>query len=460
MYGFISADMEMKMNYWAAVVDDDAISLKYVNKMLTSKGMRVSCIRSGRYLLKFMENNTPDIILLDIQMPEINGFETYRMLRELEDEKGIKHTPVIFLSGEEDSEAEQRGLGMGAADYIRKPFDADSMLGRIHNAVNNSRIIDNLTEEAEHDKLTGFLNKTSGTKKAASLCETKIGALIMMDIDCFKLVNDLYGHDTGDKLLMIFSEALAANARSDDLICRVGGDEFMAFFVGINEEEAVASLADRVNTEFVRRSEEYIGEKLEFPLGISVGAAFAPIHSSEYKELFQYADQTLYKVKQNGKHGYEIYDPTEDYSDIEENLDREINRITQIAEERSTGKGAMLLGQDSFAWNYRYIIRFIKRYSGEVSMILFMLTPSANGTFTSESAAVFADILQRSLRMSDIILQNRPNQFFLLMPELSEVNVPGVAGRILSAWNANAFSENVNIRYFSKTLSYKDNNKE
>ncbi len=119
------------MSYWIAVVDDDAIELKNAKNLLDGQDMRVSCLRSGADLLKFMENNNPDLILLDILMPEMDGFETFHLLREYEEENGKNITPVIFLSGDSDNATERRGLKDGAADVIRKPFDRGILISRI-----------------------------------------------------------------------------------------------------------------------------------------------------------------------------------------------------------------------------------------------------------------------------------------------------------------------------------------
>ena len=151
------------MNYWIVVVDDEVMSLTNAKTILSDQDMRVSCLRSGRDLLKFMETHKPDLILLDIQMPDMDGFETYRELRDLEELIGLKRTPVIFLSGAEDSETERRGLKAGASDFIRKPFNKEVLIRRIDNAITNAKTIETLTEEATTDGLTGFLNKSSGT---------------------------------------------------------------------------------------------------------------------------------------------------------------------------------------------------------------------------------------------------------------------------------------------------------
>ena len=113
------------MDRWIVVVDDEAMSLTNAKNMLGEENMRVSCLRSGSDLLKFMEKNQPDLILLDILMPDMDGFETYNALRKLEDSMGRSHIPVIFLTGENNSSVEQKGLAIGASDFIRKPFNKE-----------------------------------------------------------------------------------------------------------------------------------------------------------------------------------------------------------------------------------------------------------------------------------------------------------------------------------------------
>ena len=218
------------MNYWIAVVDDDEVYLTNARKLLNEENMRVSCLRGGNDLLKFIEKNAPDLILLDIMMPGMDGFETFNALREYEDNQGKPHIPIIFLTGENDSEIEKQGLKLGASDFIRKPFYKDILVKRIENTLSSVKAIEILTEEAMFDKLTGFLNKARGTDRVSKLCTRKSGALMIMDLDNFKLVNDLFGHDMGDKMLMAFADIVKRNTRETDTISRIGGDEFMAFY--------------------------------------------------------------------------------------------------------------------------------------------------------------------------------------------------------------------------------------
>ncbi|MBO4266769.1 MAG: diguanylate cyclase [Lachnospiraceae bacterium] len=443
------------MAYWIVAVDDEPLSLKNAREQLNKKGMRVSCLRSGKELLTFMENNDPDLILLDILMPEMDGFETYRELRKFEEQNKKTKTPVIFLTGESSSEIERRGLRAGASDFIHKPFDRDVLVNRIINTITNSKTIETLTEEATLDKLTGFLNKGSGTERVISLCSERSGTLMIFDLDNFKLVNDIYGHDMGDRFLESFSEVLRHNVRSEDVICRIGGDEFMAFFVDITEEEAVRSLVARLNDQLDEEAAVLMGSDHGLPVGISVGCAFVPEHSDDYQVLFQYADSALYKVKQNDKHGYAIYELGDIEKENVDDFDSDLSRVIRIISERDEGKGAMLLGQEAFSWNYRFIIRFMKRYNGVVNRLLFQISAVEEGVILQEAVSSFADVIRGTLRKSDIIFQYRPNQFFVVLPNLQEKDTPGVVARIMNAWESLGYDDKVKIEYRDSFLSFR-----
>ncbi len=212
------------MGYWVVVVDDEPLSLKNAKMLLGGEDMRISCLRSGGELLTFLEKNNPDLILLDVIMPEMDGFATINAVRQFEKEARRAWTPVIFLTGENDSEIERRGLKEGASDFIHKPFDKDILIKRITNTIESARKIENLTEEATLDKLTGFLNKARGTSRISDLCSSNSGALMLFDLDNFKLVNDLFGHDMGDKVLVALSNIIRHHIRTNDVVRRIGGD--------------------------------------------------------------------------------------------------------------------------------------------------------------------------------------------------------------------------------------------
>ena len=435
------------MGYWIAVVDDEPLSLTHAKNLLSSHGMRVSCLRSGHDLIKFMKKNTPDLILLDILMPEMDGFETYKALRQLEDEEERVHIPVIFLTGEKNSETERKGLKAGASDYICKPFDKDILVKRINNTISYNKMIESLTEEATIDKLTGFLNKAAGTDKVTHLSRYRAGALMILDLDNFKLVNDLYGHDMGDRVLVAFSAIIKHNIRGEDVVCRIGGDEFMVFFIDMTQRDAIASLSGRLNDQFMKETEVLLGHDHGLPLGISIGVALAPMHSNDYQMLFQYADSSLYKVKLNGKHGFDLYNPLVDDEENRDDLAHDLARIIQIVEERGDSKGALLVGQDAFSWNYRFILRFLERYDGGAARVLFSLSAKEKGVIFSEMVAEFGTLLKFMLRKSDLVYQCKHNQYFVLLPMISESDTQELIKRIIDSWEKTGYHNKARIEY-------------
>lgn len=134
------------MDYWILVVDDDVSNLTVANSILSSESMRVSCVKSGVAALKFLSANKPDIILLDVHMPEMNGFETLKHIKENENTADI---PVVFLTADSDNETETRGLKAGAIDFIAKPFVTEVLLLRIKHIVELTRLQADLAHEVE-----------------------------------------------------------------------------------------------------------------------------------------------------------------------------------------------------------------------------------------------------------------------------------------------------------------------
>ena len=451
------------MGYWIVVVDDEAVSLAEVKSLLDKEDMRVSCLRSGRNLLKFMENHSPDLVLLDIMMPEMDGFETLSALRWYESQAGRNRVPVIFLTGEDDAETERRGLEAGASDFIHKPFDRDILISRIQNTIKNSKTIESLEEEAAVDKLTGFLNKASGSERLAGICASSHGALMVMDLDSFKLVNDLFGHDMGDRVLQAFAGVVRRNTRETDLISRIGGDEFVGFFTDVRDESAVGAMTERLNTQFLAEAAVLMGKDHGIPLGISIGVVTVPEYGRDYELLFEKADSALLTVKQNGKHGYAFYD----MQDIEENkgeagLDEQLERLTRIMKERSDAGGAMMLGSEAFAIVYRFILRLSKRYQVDATELLFSIRLKdgcgKDKNFLRDAVSQFGRTTKKSLRRSDIMMQNSSDQFFVYLPSLTEKYIHIVTDRIMSRFGETEYAREVTVDYAARYVYMKKDN--
>ena len=451
------------MGIWIVVVDDDPLALTHIKRILREQDMRVSCLRSGRDLLKFMGKNAPDLILLDIQMPEMDGFTTQQELRRMEEEAGREPTPIIFLSGLETSEAESRSFEQGAADFIRKPVHKDILTKRILNTVKHTKEIVSLKEEAAVDKLTGLLNKAAGTVRVTKLCAERAGMLMILDLDNFKLVNDIYGHSMGDKVLRTFADVVRRNIRSQDVMVRIGGDEFMGFFANMESETALESLHRRLNSELIKETVKLAGESFNIPLSISIGAVLVPEYGRDYDMLFPLADSALYRVKQSGKNGVRIYGQDgENNLSGENDIQKEFARITQIVEGWHRRDGGISMDLKQFSLIYHFLRQFYKRYGGTVVKLLFILSEEDTAKelpySLKDAAEKFELCLQDTLRKSDMILRHKPNQFYVLLQNLSEEDFQSVFQRIMNTWEAEENHTGIHIEYLMEYVIYEKEN--
>ena len=435
------------MSKWIIVVDDDTANLKMAGHILSKNNMRVTALKSGNSFLDYVnDNGMPDLVLLDIKMPVMDGFETLGKLRQLEQAKGLMKTPVIFLTADEDVDTETRGFEVGVSDFIRKPFNPDVLLRRIGNIMSNSQEMHDLKSEATIDKLTGFLNKGATGVELSKMCSEQTGCLMMIDLDSFKLVNDIYGHEMGDKVLIACADTIR-NAVPEGSKCgRIGGDEFVAFASGVTSESKVSEISKKINDEITRNAKVLMGDDMSIPIGASIGGIFVPRFGNDYNTLLKLADKSLYIVKKNGKHGYGLYD--DDIEDDTVTALNDIHAISEILGERSIQDVALQLDKDSFSPVYRYVIRYIMRHHINACKVLFTLEP-ASGTRNSaffDRVDEFGNHIRGSLRKSDIFMRNCKNQYFVFLTDIRADSIDKVISHIINKWHSKS-TEDIVITY-------------
>ena len=422
------------MANWIVVVDDDMTNLKVAGHILSKNNKRVTALKSGEALLSFIRDNNPDLILLDIRMPGMDGFETFRRLRALEKELGLDEIPVVFLTADEETSTESRGFEAGVSDYIRKPFEPEILVKRINNILEKQEKLHHFQDEAIRDKLTGFLNKAATNEKLRIECKKVEGYLLMIDLDSFKLVNDIYGHDMGDKVLISFAEILKVDLPESSVMGRVGGDEFVAYVTEYTSENDIAVLCDRINKELTERAKELMGPDMEIPLGVSIGAIYVCGEEADYTDALSLADKALYNVKQKDKHGFALY--TDDFGDDSGANTTGLKALSMILSERNIPDSALSLEKEAFINVYRFIMRYLKRYNRNACKLLFTLTP------VKEDDKEFFDVcdkffehVKESLRKSDLVMRYRKNQIFVFLTDIKEFAISQVIGTIKSSWH-------------------------
>jgi diguanylate cyclase (GGDEF)-like protein len=293
---FIAA--RAQLTYRVLVVDDDDPFREHIGAILKENGFSVATLGEPVQIMDMAETFKPDIMLLDVMMPDISGFDVCKMLRTTTTWKDI---PILFLTAEADPKVRLECFRAGGDDYIKKPVLKEELLARINVRTERIRLY---KERADKDGLT-----TLPTRRAfLELFKIRISegnryqrpiSLCLIDIDHFKYVNDTYGHLTGDRVLASLGKLLASRFRAVDIRGRWGGEEFTVVFYNEGRDTAKMILS-RLLEEF--RQIEFEGEHGEkFYCSFSCGIAELPMDGKSVDDLFRIADERLYAAKEAGR---------------------------------------------------------------------------------------------------------------------------------------------------------------
>jgi diguanylate cyclase (GGDEF)-like protein len=421
------------------IVDDEKISLRMTDHILSSEYETV-CATSGKEAIAIYEKQRPDLILSDLRMPEIDGFTLQKMLQE----KYGQNIPFMFMTADRKDETESKGFAIGALDFIRKPFRADVLLRRVSNIFSNIEQIRGLKKAAVTDPMTGLLNKASSQEEIDILAKSSSGALMMVDLDSFKPVNDLYGHDMGDKVLIRFAEILRSAIRSTDLAGRMGGDEFVLFCKNIEDEEVIEEKAAYINEQILLSAKKLMGEDMAIPLGASIGCVFCPDDGKDFLTLFKKADKALYEVKHNGKHGYKIYRDSNKKETDSEASSTALATAMMLFTERSPGKGAYTLPKEQFKVLYQFLGRVVSNYRQNIHVLLFSIN-THSGLDPEVLTDHFMEVVRSSLRQSDVVTRQGKNQVMAVLLKAIPSDIEIVTERIMMNWEASEESDHCHV---------------
>ncbi len=289
------------------IIDDSPDAMMIAKARLAGEDIEILCADGGRSGLAIAEQEKPDAILLDLDMPDMSGFDVCRALKShLE----LNMIPIVFLSGSGSPEDKIKGLNLGAVDYVTKPFDAFELKARVRAVLRTKRLQDLLVEQARIDPLTGLPNRRAFTEKLgqewARVNRHQVAmSLIMADIDTFKALNDTYGHQVGDEVLQEVAARIRQSCRVNDMSARYGGEEFV-----IVAPDTVAVGAFRL-AERCRRAVEGIRLKVDGSTvcpTASFGVADADQADSP-EALIRLADDALYRAKAAGRNRVECSGP-------------------------------------------------------------------------------------------------------------------------------------------------------
>lgn len=290
---FFNTDVKAKI----LVVDDQPVNIQIIHQILSAE-YQIFMATSGAQAIQLCLSNPPDLILLDVMMPELDGLETCRLLKK---QDGLASVPVVFVTGLQSQDEENECWDAGCSDFLIKPVNPVTLKNRVRAQLRLKLQNDLLQRLAFSDALTGLYNRRYANEffeNQNAVCQRASMPLVvlMIDIDFFKTYNDSYGHLKGDECLIVVAQQLKTKLkRSSDLVARYGGEEFICILPGISLAEAdilAQSLVDSVAALQLEHRKSPLGK-----VTISLGYA-----SSEHStELLRDADVALYQSKNNGR---------------------------------------------------------------------------------------------------------------------------------------------------------------
>lgn len=280
------------------VVDDDPQVLAVVQTLLKPWGFKVTTLEDPSQFWETLETFVPDILVLDIQMPALSGIELCQVVRNDPRWSGL---PVLFLTARTDAETVHQVFACGADDYASKPVVGPELVTRLLNRLERTQL---LRSWAETDALTGVANRRKSIQDLGQLLRladrySQPLCFALLDLDRFKQVNDLYGHAAGDTVLRRFGELLMRTFRSEDVVARWGGEEFVVGMYGMSKENGLKRLADFLEN---WRQQVFSGATgQQFHVSFSAGVVEYPQDGSEVQVLYRNADAALSRAKIEGR---------------------------------------------------------------------------------------------------------------------------------------------------------------
>ena len=318
------ADQDIEETPLVLVVDDDPMIRVLVTEALQQIGFAVEEAENGRAALKFLERCHPDVILLDVLMPEMDGFQTCQALRALPQGR---HVPVLMMTGLDDIASIDHAFEAGATDFITKPLNYTILGHRVRYLRRTMQAFESVRKSkreihhlAFYDALTNLPNRRLFADRLQQAVESArrndhLMGILFIDIDNFKRINDSFGHSIGDRLLRtVAGQLLACLRRSDAVgrefnedyfsVARLGGDEFTVLLTSLEKAEDAARVAkriiDAVSVPFILGDEEIV-------VTPSIGISVFPYDGDSVEELVKNADTAMFHAKETGKNNYQFY---------------------------------------------------------------------------------------------------------------------------------------------------------
>lgn len=293
-------------NFSILIVDDDRSIRMGLANVLKEDDYQIIEAQNGSQAINFCKRSMPDLILMDAMMPEMDGFTACQMIRELPNGSDI---PVLMITGLDNEESIVRAFSAGATDYITKPIHFSVLKQRVTRLIKANKAEKRVKRLAYHDSLTGLPNRANLNQQLNVIVnraeiEQKQVALLFLDLDRFKMINDTMGHDAGDLLLKAVADRIRSCVREQDFIARLGGDEFTVVLEGISEPGTAARIAEEICHHL---SQPFVFLQQKMFVSASIGISMYPDDGKDVSSLIKHADSAMFKAKEE-RNNYCFYE--------------------------------------------------------------------------------------------------------------------------------------------------------
>jgi diguanylate cyclase (GGDEF)-like protein len=291
--------------HYLLIVDDDRSMRLALKNVFKSEDYIIEEASNGMHAISICQRKMPDLVLMDAMMPEVDGFTACERIREL---PNGSDTPVLMITALDNEESIVKAFAAGATDFIPKPIHFAVLKQRVSRLIQANKVEKHVKQLAYHDQLTGLPNRTNLMQQLrvmvnrAQLEEKKV-AILFLDLDRFKLINDTLGHDAGDLLLKAVSDRIRRCVRNQDFIARLGGDEFTVVLEGVTDQEIVSKIAAKICDTL---SHPFVFLQQEMFVTTSIGISMFPDDGADIGTLIKHADSAMFRAKEQ-RNGYCFY---------------------------------------------------------------------------------------------------------------------------------------------------------
>ncbi|MEM1186188.1 MAG: diguanylate cyclase [Planctomycetota bacterium] len=289
------------------LIDDSVDVHRVLRARLRTEPLELVCVSTGAEGLERAPDLMPALILLDLSMPKMDGFE---VLRRLKDAPATVNTPVIVLSGLTSTHDKVTAFDLGAMDFVTKPFEVNELKVRVRSALRLSSLVSMLSQRAQIDGLTGLWNRAHFDSRwqefvSSATRHSRPLSLAVIDLDRFKSINDSFGHPAGDEVIQGLARLVGGTARSSDICCRFGGEEFCVILPDTGPDDAQV-LCERIRTRLEEvRWPRHPERQVTCSIGIAGVTGSAAMTPQAWLEA---ADRNLYQAKEGGRNRIVVSD--------------------------------------------------------------------------------------------------------------------------------------------------------